>query len=262
MFDGNQRLTWIGLHVTLTVPMKAMTRTTRRLLIASAMLVVLAVPVESVLLAAMRTPDAPAAARAWAASLSDESLQDAALHIQTYPYFYRRAIMAALEPAERAQVWRRYLTTYTTSHPELDLTARALLARAATAMTPDVFDDNPPTDRIAELANVFDISLTVFGRRAATDLFMRLGPDDASYAALPLSERAAGTVRDWITLHARAADCECSTPFATSCDVSGAAGDTCADASGCEPIVTWPMCGVAWAAPCNGVCTTASRKTS
>ena len=49
-----------------------MTRQTRRLLLACAMLVLLAVPVESVLLVAMRTPDAPAAARAWAAGFSNE----------------------------------------------------------------------------------------------------------------------------------------------------------------------------------------------
>lgn len=238
----------------------ATTKRTRRLLIACAVLAMLAVPVESVLLAAMRTPDASAAARVWAARLSDKSLQDAALHIQSYPYFYRRAIMTALEPEERAQVWRRYLASYAAAHPEVGVAGRALLTRAASAMTPEVFDDNPPADRVAELAGVFEIGLTVFGRRTATDLFMRLGPDDSSYAALPIAERAAHAVRQWITLHARAADCECSTLFATSCDVSGAAGDACSEASGCDPSVSWPMCGVAWAAPCNGTCTTVFRK--
>lgn len=239
--------------------MHSLTRRTHRLVIACAVMVTLMVPVEAVLLAALRTPDAPAAARAWAMRLSNDNLQDAALHIQTYPYFYRRAIMTALEPDTRAQVWRRYLTSYAASHPELDVTARALLTRAAAAMTPDVFDDNPPADRVAELTTVFNIGLTVFGRRTATDLFMRLGPDDSSYAALPLTERAANTVRHWVTTYARDADCECSTQFATSCDVSGASGDACAESTGCEPMVTWPMCGVAWAAPCNGTCTVASR---
>jgi len=237
-----------------------MTSQTRRLLLACAVLALLAVPVESVLLAAMRTPDAPAAARAWATGLSHESLQDAALHIETYPYFYRRAIMTALEPEQRAQVWRRYLGSYAAAHPEVGVAGRALLTRATLAMTPEVFDDAPPADHVAELAGVFEIGLTVFGRRTATDLFMRLGPDDGSYAALPIAERAAHTVREWMTVHARAADCECSVQFATSCDVSGAAGDACSESTGCEPSMTWPMCGVAWAAPCNGTCTTVSRK--
>jgi hypothetical protein len=256
----NDLLTWIRLHVTLPVGnMQTLTGKTRRTLIACAMLVALAVPVESVLLAAMRTPDTAGAARSWAGTLTTKELQDAALHIETYPYFYRRAIMTALEPDERAQVWRRYLTSYAASHPNMDMAARALLSRAALAMTPDVFDDNPPADRVAELAAVFEIGVTVLGRRAATDLFMRLGPDTTSYAALPVAERAANSVRDWITVHARSIDCECTTTIATSCDVSGAAGDACIDASGCEPIMSWPMCGVAWSAPCNGTCTTLSR---
>ncbi len=239
----------------------AMTNGTRRLLIACAIVAGVAVPIEGVLLAAMRTPNAAVAAHEWAASLRTEDLQDAALRIQSYPYFYRRAIMTALEPAGRAQVWRRYLSSYTTAHPDLDVAARALIGRAASAMTPDVFDDNPPADHVAELANVFEISLTVFGRRTATDLFMRLGPDDASYSALPIAERLTGAMRNWITVHAAAAaDCECASLFPTSCDVSNAAGDTCTEAASCEPITSWPSCGVAWAAPCNGTCNPQSHK--
>jgi hypothetical protein len=237
-----------------------MSRKTHRLLITCAVLAMLAAPVETVLLAAMRVPDATAAAREWATGLSVSELQDAALHIQSYPYFYRRAIMTALEPEARSQVWRRYLASYTSAHPNMDVTARALIGRASAAMTPEVFDDNPPADRIAELANVFEVSLSVFGRRTATDLFMRLGSDDTSYEALPISERVTGAVREWITVHAGAADCDCAAQFPTSCDVSGAIGDTCADAMGCEPLVTWPACGVAWAVPCNGLCSTMSRQ--
>lgn len=232
---------------------------TYRLAIACAIVAMLAVSVETVLLGALRTPDAAAGASRWVTSLSDRDLQDAALRIQTYPYFYRRAIMTALEPEERSQVWRRYLTNYLATHQELDVAGRALIARAASAMTADVFDDNPPADRIGELANIFDVSLGVFGRRTATDLFMRLGPDDGGSESLPIAERVTSAVREWMTLHARAADCECSAQFITSCDVSGAAGDACTDSSSCEPVISWPMCGVAWAAPCNGLCTTSHK---
>jgi hypothetical protein len=237
-----------------------MTGVLKRRLIAFSVVAALAVPVEAVLVAAMRTPDAAAAAGEWAARLSDNDLQDVAIRIQDYTYLYRRAIMTALEPEGRALVWRRYLAAYVQSHPDLDLTSRALIARASAAMTPEVFDDNPPADRVAELATIFDIALQLFGRTTATDLFMRLGPDDGSDAALPLAQRLTDSVRNWITVYARAADCECSTHFVTSCDVSGAAGDVCSDALGCEPDVSWPMCGVAWAAPCNGTCTTIERQ--
>lgn len=238
----------------------SLTGRTCRFVIACAVVAAVAVSLETVLLAALRAPDASAAAASWARHLGDRDLQEAALRIQTYPYFYRRAIMSALEPEERAQVWRRYLANYIANHNELAVPARALIARAASAMTPDVFDDNPPADHVAELANIFDVSVTMLGRRTATDLFMRLGPDDGGYESLPIAERVTNIVRDWITLHARSADCECSSQFSTSCDVGGATGDTCTDTSSCEPVISWPMCGVAWAAPCGGVCTTAHRK--
>lgn len=237
-----------------------MTGQTRRLLIACAMLIALAVPVEVVLVAAIRAPDPSSAARNWAMSLSASDLQEVALHIQDYPYLYRRAIMTALEPEGRSQVWRRYLNGYLSSNPDLDASSRLLIDRAVLAMTADVFDDDPPADRVAELANVFDASLSVFGRRTATDLFMRLGPDNGSDAALPVALRAANAVREWATLHARAAGCDCSTQFATSCDVAGSSGDTCSDAASCDPDLSWPMCGVAWSAPCNGLCTATTRR--
>jgi len=237
-----------------------MTGPTRRLLIACAVLTALAVPVEAVLLAAIRTPDTSTAARDWVASLSTSDLQDVALHIQDYPYLYRRAIMTALEPNDRAQVWHRYLNGYVSANPDLDASGRLLIDRAAAAMTAEVFDDNPPADRVAELASVFDVSVSVFGRRTATDLLMRLGPDDGSDAALPVALRASNAVRAWVTVHARAADCDCSTRFSTSCDVAGAGGDTCADAASCDPDLSWPMCGAAWSAPCNGLCTAAAHR--
>lgn len=254
-----QRLTSLRLRVTLTKPMGGLTKT-GRFLIACAMVLAVSATIEAGLLAALRTPDETSAASLWATALSASDLQDAALRIHTYPYFYRRAIMTALTPDERAVTWRRYLVTYAAAHPELDLTARALLTRASAAMTPEVFDDNPPTERLNELAAIYDVSLTILGRQAATDVFLRLGPDDNGMSALPVSERLSHTVRAWITAHAGASDCDCTAQLPASCDASGAAGDICSAASGCEPIVTWPMCGLMWSLPCNGTCITQSRR--
>ena len=72
-----------------------MTGQSRRRLIAFALVAALAVPVEAVLVAALRTPSADVAAREWASALSDNDLQDVALRIQDYTYLYRRAIMTA-----------------------------------------------------------------------------------------------------------------------------------------------------------------------
>ena len=253
-----QRLTSSALRVTLTKPMGGLTKTAR-FVIACVMVLAVSATIEAGLLAALRTPDAASAASGWVSSLSASELQDAALRIHTYPYFYRRAIMTALEPDDRALTWRRYLATYAAAHPELDITARALLTRASAAMTPEVFDDTPPAERLNELATIYEISLTMLGRRVATDLFLRLGPDENGLSALPVSERLAHTVRNWVTLHASGSDCDCAAQLPVSCDASGAAGDICTTTSGCEPIVAWPMCGLVWSLPCNGTCTTLTR---
>ncbi len=241
-------------HVTLTKPMGGRLQTSR-ILIATAIVVALCAVVETTVMAALRAGNDASAATAWAERLSTTELQDAALKIQTYPHFYRRALMTALEPDDRAATWRHYLTTYAQAHPELDVASRALITRAASAMTPEVFDDNPPADRLAELASIYEVSQTLLGRRVAIDLFLRLGPDDNSLAALPISERATITVRRWLFAEAASTDCECTAQLSASCDAAGAAGSTCSATSSCEPVVTWPMCGLVWALPCNGVCT-------
>lgn len=236
-----------------------MTGSTRRLVVACALITAFALPVEAVLVAAMRTPDASVAAKAWVASQSPQDLDNIARHIQDYTFFYRRAIMAALEPDGRSMVWRRYLASYLESHPEIDTAGRALIQRAAATMTPEVFDDIPPPARVASLAAIFETAVPLLGRRVANDLFIRLGPEVTSDEALPWSMRVTNIVRNWTSLRANEADCECSSLFATSCDVIGAAGDICTEAIGCDPIAQWPMCGVAWAAPCNGLCATVTR---
>ena len=241
-------------HVTLTQPMGGHLKTSR-FVIACAIAVALCAGIESTLLAALRSSDDAAAASRWATHLNVSDLQDASLRIHTYPYFYRRAIMSALEPDDRSRAWRRYLVTYAAAHPELDVAGRALLSRASATMTPELFDDNPPAARLAELASIYDLSLTLLGRRATTDVFLRLGPDDTGIEALPVTERVSLTMRRWLAVSARGADCECSAALSASCDAAGAAGDTCTATASCEPVVTWPMCGLVWALPCDGVCT-------
>lgn len=234
-----------------------LSRATRRRLIACGAVAILALPAEAALLAAMRAPNADASAHEWAESLNAADLQDAAQRIQEYPYYYRRAIMTALEPDERAAAWRRYLTNYAATH-SLDPASRAVINRAVRAMTPEVFDDAAPADQLAELQTVFDISVGLFGRRTAIDLFMRLGTDDGgaqSLAALPIAERVSARLRGWLGVTAESGDCDCTTAFGASCDVAGLTGaETCAAATGCEPDVNWPMSGVAWAFPANGLC--------
>jgi len=240
-----------------------LSRATRRRLYVCAAVAALALPAEAALVAGMRPAGADAGAREWAGSLAKENLQDAAQRIQEFPYYYRRAIMTALEPEDRAAAWRRYLAGYAATH-SLDPASRAVINRAMRAMTPEVFDDGAPADQLAELASVFDISVSLFGRRTAVDLFMRLGPDDSgaeSLAALPLRERINARLRGYFNVAAENGDCDCTTVFGASCDAAGlTAAETCAAASGCEPDVSWPMSGVAWAFPSNGICSAIQHK--
>lgn len=234
-----------------------LSRATRRRLLACAAAAMLALPAEAALLAMIHAPSEHEAAREWAESLNDDDLQDAAQRIQEYPYFYRRAIMTALEPDDRAATWRRYLSTYAATHP-LDPASRLVINRAIGAMTPEVFDDGAPADQLAELSAVFEIGVGLFGRRTAIDLFIRLGSDEGSMesmSALPMRERLNATLRGWLNANADTQDCDCTTAFGSSCDAAGLTGaEVCAAASGCEPDVNWPMSGVAWAFPANGVC--------
>lgn len=235
----------------------SLSRATRRRLVACAAVAVLTLPAEAALLAAMRAPSNAVAAREWAESLNSGELQDAAQRIQEFPYYYRRAIMTALEPDERSAAWRRYLTNYAATH-SLDAASRLVIRRAIAAMTPEVFDDGAPADQLAELSAVFDIGAGLFGRRTAIDLFMRLGPDEngaESLAALPFAERMSARLRGWMNVEAESADCDCTTAFGSSCDVAGlTSAETCAASTSCEPDVSWPMSGVAWAFTANGVC--------
>jgi hypothetical protein len=238
-------------------PAARWSRATRRRLIVCAAACVLALPAEAALLAAMRAPNANESAREWATSLNVSELQDASQRIQDYPYYYRRAIMAALEPDDRAATWRHYLQNYAATHP-LDPASRLVINRAVSAMTPEVFDEGAPADQLAELSAVFDIGVGLFGRRTAIDLFMRLGPDEGgveSLAALPFAERMSARLRGWLSVNAENGDCDCTTAFGASCDVSGlTAAETCSAAASCEPDVSWPMSGVAWSFPANGLC--------
>lgn len=227
-------------------------RTRLRLLLLGLM-VCMAIPVETALVSAMRAPEAAASAHAWVASLASPAVQDAAMHVENYPYHYRRAIMTALEPSDRSLAWRRFLARFVGSHPDLDPAARGVIARMSTAMTPELFDNHPPAEQLLTVAALFDAATGLLGRRTAIDLFITLGPDDGSFGALPIAQRWTERVRGWITASASPLDCDCSTAFAGTCETHSAS--RCTDAMACTLDTAWPACGVAWAFPCNGTCT-------
>ena len=85
-----------------------MTAPTRRGLLICLVLGLITLPVELLLVPVARVPGAAQAADAWAADQQPDYLRAASQQIDAYPSVYRRAIMAALTPADRSDAWRAH----------------------------------------------------------------------------------------------------------------------------------------------------------
>jgi hypothetical protein len=225
-----------------------MTAKTRRRVVVCAIAVGFALPTETVLLRAIATPDSSDAAQLWVSESSAAQLQAAASEVEQYPFAYRRAIMRALSPADRAAVWQRHFARYLVNHPELDPAVVAMLNDAAALATPDAFS-NPTDEARAAIRAMAEEVQVVLGAAEADDLFYRLGPPDpASWWGLPAMQQMSDFVRRVFVVDARDDDCDCNLSF--GCE--GAA--TCSSGVSCTPDETWPMCGWFWNQVCNGFC--------
>ena len=226
-----------------------MTPTIRRRLVVCAVVLALVLPLETILLQALSTPDESDAVQAWVSGLTAPELDAAADQVQSYPMLYRKEIMRALPAARRAEVWRKHLETYLATHSELDASARQLLNDALGLMTADTFG-NVSADVRGRTRAIADQLVAVIGREATLDLMYRLGPRDGTFASLePMRMRMANYVRGvMIAMADSASDCNCSTDF--GCD----ANDVCSTNTGCEPDEEWPMCGWFWNEICDGRC--------
>jgi len=226
-----------------------MTRKTRTRLVVCLVAVAVMLPVETILLRAISTPDSQDAVRAWVADLSSEQLAGAADQIQQYPFVYRKEIMRALTPAARSTVWREHLQSYLDTHPALDPTAAIAIEAAQGLLTPAAYEA-PSSAMRAQLVVVAEQISELIGREEAEYLLYRLGPADGTFASLePLSERLANYVRDLVVAMAREDDCECSTSF--GCD---GMYTHCSDEVTCAPDEEWPACGWGWYEDCDGMC--------
>jgi hypothetical protein len=200
----------------------------------------------------VRTPDPAIAAREWASSLGREELQQPGFDIHAYPYLYRRALLAAFSPEERAQVWQRHFRDYLNAHPDLDYTQRAVISRAIAIATPDVFSGSVAPGYVRDQLDAgYAAAMTVFGKATARELFIRLGPDPIGSGELPLSVRLMDGLRSYFVAHAgEAPDCDCSE--AADCEVPSRT--VCSEALSCAPDADYPMCGPLWVGTCTGAC--------
>jgi hypothetical protein len=217
--------------------------------IVGAVALLLTLPTETILLKALTTPNPKQAAQQWVQSLTPSQLSSAASSIQSYPFVYRKAIMAALSPAMQSWVWQSYLENYLAANPNLDANTTSELQAAIALLTPDLLSRSATSVERAQIHAIAAEVTAALGTQTALDLLYRLGPPDGTFAsAEPVTQKLADLVRRSFTLFANSSDCDCNTGW--GCD----GGGNCSGSTGCNVINSWPACGWLWEDPCDGSC--------
>lgn len=226
-----------------------MTTRTRRLLFASVLFFLLALPAETMLLRAVQTPTEEDAIQQWGATLDQDSLAIAGDQIQNYPFAYRKSIMAASTPQRRSDIWRRHLQTYLKANAQLDVTAVNAINAIAALATPEYLSEPTPDTR-AQVHVVADQIVALLGRDQAEYLLFYLGPKDGTFASFePMSMKIENKLRSLFTLKAFNQQCDCS--------MNWGCADwryNCVNWTNCSQGNGWPQCGWLWEDPCDGGC--------
>jgi hypothetical protein len=231
-----------------------MTAETRRRLTVCLVLGLIALPAEALLLPVAMTPDPAAAAVEWVADRSDDEIASATREITAYPEIYRRALMSRLAPAGRSEVWRGQFREYLASHPDLNITQRAILEEAVELAGPDAFVPPLSPDLQARIQQVFLEAQLHLGVDAK-ELFVTLGPADAQQAnALPLRQQLADRIRGWRSVNAERTGCNCNSDIDTCTTWPEPEWLECSELFTCEMDLDWPMCGPLWSWACVGWC--------
>jgi hypothetical protein len=231
-----------------------MTPAVRRKLTLCLVIAVLALPIEAILIPVAWNPDPDGAAAEWVDGLAPADLQLAASDIDRYPARYRRALMSALTPADRADAWRAQFDRYVSSHPALTADELAVIEQARALLTAETFTPPLSQELRAEIDATFSRTIEVLGEEAARDLFVNLGPaDPGSDNALPVRQRLADSVRSWRIASARRTDCNCNIDIDT-CDIGPDPWLACSELYTCDFDLSWPMCGPFWSWACTGWC--------
>jgi len=238
-----------------------MSASTRNRLMMCLVIGLITLPAEALLFPVARTPNPAVAATEWTASLDATELRTAASNIDAYPSPYRRAIMTALAPADRAEAWRGFFHAYIAAHPELTADQLAALHESIAVITPDAFAAPAAADVRDRIGKAFAHTQQALGVPAATELFITLGPKLLKKAnALPFTQRIGDTLRSWRVVSASAApstgdivDCNCNIDIDT-CDLEPDPWLICSEQYTCEFDLRWPMCGPLWSWACTGWC--------
>jgi hypothetical protein len=234
-----------------------MSAPTRNRLMMCLVIGLITLPAEALLFPVARTPNAGVAAAEWTASLDPADLRAAATNIDAFPAPYRRAIMTALDPVDRANAWRGYFHSYIAAHPELTPEQLAVLDESMDVITPASFTVPVSADVRDRIGKAFGHAQQALGVPAATELFVTLGPKQLKKAnALPLMQQLGDRLRNWRVVSAAAPeplDCNCNIDIDT-CDLEPDPWLICSEQYTCTFDLTWPMCGPLWSWACTGWC--------
>ncbi len=231
-----------------------MTPVTRRRLTLCLVVAALTLPIEAVLLPVAWNPDPNAAAARWVDGMEPAQLRLAAYEIDRYPAHYRRAMLSALTPDDRATAWQAQFDRYVSAHPGLSAEQLSVVQDARALLTADAFTPPLSPDLRDRIDATFKRATDVLGDEGAKELFVTLGPADPGAAnALPLRQRLADSVRSWRVASARRTDCNCNVEIDT-CDIGPDPWLACSELYTCEFDLSWPMCGPLWSWACTGWC--------
>jgi hypothetical protein len=224
-------------------------KSTRRLVFFTFLVVLLTVPAEILLLRALAVPDQKEAVREWAMSLGPDRLPVEVARIQAYPVLYRRELLRAAAPELRAKVLRAHFDSYLQSRPGLDVNAATLITTLRTMLTPELLGEPTEAQR-SEARAVANQVATAIGQEEAVFLMERFGPPDGTFTSIePTAMYLTNKVRGLFVTFAQGYECNCTMDtgcysFGSSCNTEGV----------CSPGTGWPQCGYMGWTDCTGVC--------
>ncbi|MCC7043404.1 MAG: bacteriocin fulvocin C-related protein [Acidobacteria bacterium] len=226
-----------------------MSKSTRRLVFFTFLVVLLTVPAEILLLRALAVPDQKEAVREWAMSLGPDRLPVEVARLQAYPVLYRRELLRAASPDLRAATLRAHFDAYLQSRPGLDVNTVSLIVTLRSMLTPEMFD-NPTSAQKQELEGTATQVAALLGQEEALNLMGRFGPADGTFASFePTAMYLTNKVRGLFVALTQGYECDCTMDqgcysFGSSCNTQGV----------CSAGTGWPQCGYMGWTECTGVC--------
>lgn len=128
-----------------------------------------------------QAPTVEARARQWAVSLSASGIRRAMGTVETLPSSYRSQLLLRLTPDQRAQVWRRHVTAFISSRPDLTPAQAAYVQELIAYINgPGTFTADGAARGAITRSGLYLKARALFTVSEVTQLTKQLGPADSS----------------------------------------------------------------------------------